>query len=48
MDADFKPDSPTCFFSLPAPAPPERVRGVTWMPILSMNFQKNSTFFPFH
>ena len=27
MDVDFEPDSPTCFFSLPAPATPERVRG---------------------
>jgi hypothetical protein len=39
MDVDFEPDSPTCFFSLPAPTPPERVRGAD---------SEFSTFFPFH
>jgi len=44
MDDDFRPDS-SSFFSLPAPATPERLRGGNMDADFKPEF---STFFPFH
>jgi len=41
-------DFPTCFFSLPEPATPERLCGGDMDADFKPEFSKKSTFFPFH